>query len=95
MGQKKRLLRNGTGAFVSQLLKKTDNTDKAKLVFPNGAVIEEDINNTDDVSKISFNSAAKALRNLPYDDKKIYINMLLDAFFKGENDERESKNKNI
>ena len=65
---------------------KTDKTDKAKLVFPNGAVIEEDINNTDDVSKISFNSAAKALRNLPYDDKKIYINMLLDAFFKGESD---------
>ena len=66
---------------------KTDKTDKAKLVFPNGAVIEEDINNTDDVSKISFNSATKALRNLPYDDKKIYINMLLDAFFKGENNE--------
>ena len=74
---------------------KTDKTDKAKLVFPNGAVIEEDINNTDDVSKLSFNSAAKALSNLSYNDKKIYINMLLDAFFKGENDERESKNKNI
>ena len=74
---------------------KTDKTDKAKLVFPNGAVIEEDINNTDDVSKLSFNSAAKALSNLSYNDKKIYINMLLDALFKGENDERESKNKNI
>lgn len=64
----------------------TDKTDKAKLVFPNGAVIEEDINKTDDVSKISFNSAVKALRNLPYDDKKIYIDMLLEAFFKGESD---------
>ena len=73
---------------------KNPKTDSAKLVFPNGAVIEEDINNTDDVSKLSFNSAAKALSNLSYNDKKIYINMLLDAFFKGENNENKSENKN-